>query len=758
MTEEQKKKIEQLVEQLNDANHRYYVLNDPVMSDYEFDMKLKELESLENETNYILPYSPTQRVGSDLQEDFKDVEREHVMGSIANVYDYDELSEWLNQFDSVDNSFLLEPKYDGTSCSLIYENGLLIQASTRGNGWKGSDITANVKTIKNIPLKLKVNNTGVTNDWHYEKIYVPSKIEIRGEILMPKSVFKKLNKERTEAGEQTFANERNAAAGSLKQLDPKVTASRGLIFKPYSILTDDKTFWDQYVKYQHCMLDIAEIFGFDEPAYWRCADANTVKVFVGEFENRWLNEQDYCMDGCVIKLESTKKQEEIGYTQKVPKWAKAFKFKQEQASTKLKSIDIQMGMSGQLSFVAVLDPVEVDGSTITNATLNNVDYIKRMDIHVGDYVFIQKNGAVIPGITGIDYERNEAENVVRVPFVEPDVCPFCGCKLVKKDVDGAHLYCSNKLCPERVVQKINHFAKKECMNIDGLSIKTIRKMNYLGLVNKWQDLYELTVEKLVYAGFGEKVSSNLIEQIQKSKELDGAHTLFALGIPMIGKITAKRLVSDFGSIKNVVKATVDDIYRTEGVGMAAAQSLISYIAENSDEIADVINILPTEAKAKSVNKPADKVVNNVVYSVANKQVDKKTATVQPLHTNQVTRMVATPVVEQNKKLADITSNVNQEKQEKTTFESEVKNEEPVVVSNESQIVGKRIMATGKLQNFTRESIIDSVEENGGIYASTISNNLDYLIVGEKAGAVKIQKAKSLNIEMINEDQYLKMIR
>ena len=687
MDSEKKNRIDRLVEILNDANHRYYVLNDPIMSDYEFDMKLKELESLEKDTGYVLPYSPTQRIGSDLQADFNDVDRTNVMGSIANVYTVEELDDWLKQYDSIDNSFIIEPKYDGTSCSLVYENGVLVQASTRGNGYRGSDITANVKTIKNIPLKLKVNQTGVTNDWHYENIYVPNRIEIRGEILMPKSVFRRLNEERINSGEQPFANERNSAAGSLKQLDPKVTASRDLIFKPYGLLTDDTEFKKKFVQYQHCMLDIAEIFGFDEPAYWRACDGNTVKVLVYEFGERWLNQQDYCMDGCVIKIESREKQEFIGYTQKVPKWAKAYKFKQEQASTRLTSIDVQMGMSGQLSFVAVFDPVEVDGSVITNATLNNVDYIKKMDIHVGDYVFVQKNGAVIPGITGVDYERNEVEKVHRIEFKTPEVCPFCGCKLVKKDADGAHLYCSNKYCPEWVVQRINHFVKKDCMNIEGLSIKTIRKMNSIGLVNKWQDLYSLTVDKLVNNGFGEKTAKNIVEEIEKSKSLDGSHTLLAIGIPMVGKVTAKRLLHDFESIKNLVRATIDEIYRVDGVGMAASQEIVRYFTENGDEMNDVINMLPTDIKKQEKH----------VSSVQDPQKEKK-----PLE-------------------------------------------------------GKKLLATGKLQSFTRDSIIESVEENGGTYASSISSGLDYLIVGDKAGNAKIAKAKSLNITMINEEHYLKMI-
>ncbi len=701
-----KERIEELVDKLNEANRRYYVENDPIMSDYEFDMELKELEKLEQEENYILPYSPTQRIGSDLQSEFKDVERTRVMGSIANVYTFDELEDWLKQYDSIDNTFLLEPKYDGTSCSLIYKDGILVQASTRGDGYKGSDITENVKTIRNVPLKLKINQTGVTNDWHYENIYVPGIVEVRGEILMPKSVFVELNKQNIENGIKPFANERNAAAGSLKQLDPRVTAERKLILKPYALFTNDDEFNEKYVKYQHCALDIAEIYGFDEPAYWRAVDSHTVIELLKEFENRWLYNQDYCMDGCVIKIESINDQNNIGYTQKVPKWAKAFKFKQESASTKLIDIKMQMGMSGQISFVANVDPVEVDGSEISRATVNNMDYIRKMDLHINDYVFIQKNGAVIPGITGVDYERNEAEGVERVEFIEPEFCPFCGSKLIHKN-EGVHLYCSNKNCPEKNIQKINHFVKKECMDIDGLSMKTITALHNGGALDCWQDLYNiLDFDTIVSCGIGNKVALKLIDQINRSRTIEPYRVLVALGIPMIGKVTAKNLIRHFGSISDIQESTIEDIASVDGVGNVAAQELYKYFVENCSEIEDVKKIFTFKEK-KALNKNDEPKDNDVEQSDG----------------------------------------------------SSVFSGEKVDEGNKPKksIVGKKILATGKFINFTRDSIIESVEENGGIYASTIGTTLDYLIVGEKAGASKLTKAKKFNIPIITEQQYMEMI-
>ena len=413
-------RIKELVAELNAHNYAYYVACKPTISDYDFDMRLKELEKLEEETGIILPESPTQRVGSDLQDDFAEVERKRIMGSIANCYDYDELRKWLESIESMDLSkfvtFLLEPKYDGLSCSLIYKNGVLVEASTRGSGYKGSDITKNVRTIKSVPLKLSINGNpkegDVVGDWHYDGIYIPEYVEVRGEIMLPKSQLARINNERSAAGLPLFANERNAAAGSIKQLDTAVTASRNLIFKPYAVYVEDKAFENKYLNEQHKMLDVAEIFGFLRGWYCRCADANTVIEMLKEFEARYLYNQDFCMDGCVVKIDSYELQQEMGYTQKVPKWAKAYKFKQEQASTKLIEVDWQLGRTGKLTPVANLEAVEVDGSVISKASLNNIDYINELGLEIGLYVFIEKGGGVIPKVTGVDYERNMQEGLI----------------------------------------------------------------------------------------------------------------------------------------------------------------------------------------------------------------------------------------------------------------------------------------------------------------------------------------------------------
>lgn len=416
--------IEALVKLLNNANYNYYVACKPSMSDYDFDMNLKELERLEEKTGYILPDSPTQRVGSDLQDGFKTVERNRIMGSIANCYDITELRKWMESFpkEFEFEDFILEPKYDGLSCSLIYINGVLAEASTRGSGYKGDDITENVKTIKSIPLRLELcgnKNTDkelypdVINDWHYDNIYVPDYLEVRGEILLPKSEFRKINKERAAAGLPLFANERNCAAGSIKQLDPKITASRHLMFMPYAVYSDkDENFKSKYLQSQHDMLNVTEIFGFNAPNYWRCATPYTVIQMIYSFEDHFLKNQDFCMDGCVVKFDNFSVQERLGYTQKVPKWAKAYKFKQESVSTKLLGVEWQMGRTGKLTPVGILEPVEIDGSTVSRTSLNNMDYINDLNLQIGAYVFVEKGGAVIPKVTGLDYDKNEAEGII----------------------------------------------------------------------------------------------------------------------------------------------------------------------------------------------------------------------------------------------------------------------------------------------------------------------------------------------------------
>lgn len=395
-------------------NDRYYKDCVSEISDYDYDMLVKEAELLKKELDIQIS-EPLDIPGTDVKENagFTDYTRTRIMGSVPNVYDIDELKKWLESLNDADTTYTVEPKYDGLSLSLEYSDGLLVRATTRGNGYTGSDVTANAYAIDSIPKVLSVKDCEKSNYYNAASmtgLYIPTHLEIRGEILMPKSVFNDLNIERQKEGLPTFANTRNAAAGSLKQLDPKVTASRNLIFKPYSIYSENNDFMNMFVNSHKNGLAITGVFGFD-PVWWNCLDVETTLYIVKKFEDEFLFNQDYCMDGCVIKVDSIHKQNELGYTQKNPKWAKAFKFKQEEVSTKLIDCVWEVSGQGKLCPVGILEPVELDGSIISAVTLNNIDYIKEHNIVIGGYYFIHKGGGVIPVITYPDYERNLAEGI-----------------------------------------------------------------------------------------------------------------------------------------------------------------------------------------------------------------------------------------------------------------------------------------------------------------------------------------------------------
>ncbi len=565
------KRMIELVALLNAYNYQYYVQNKPTVSDYEFDMLLKELETLEKQEGIILPTSPTQRVGSDLENEFKEVRREKVMGSIANCYDKDELLKWMQTVVPTGTEFTVGPKYDGTSCSLIYKDGELVQASTRGNGLVGSDITENARTIKSIPLSIPLSDD----------------CEIRGEILMPKSSFQKLNKERLEQGLEPFANERNAAAGSIKQLNSRITAERNLIFRPFCVFCDNANFEKQTE-----MTNFANSVGFcTDIQDFTSADPYEIIRYIEEFEQKYLKNMDYCMDGVVIKVNDLSWQEKLGYSQKVPYWAKAFKFKQESASTKLLNVEWFVGRSGKLTPVGILDTVSVDGSNISNVTLNNMNYINSLDIRIGSYVFIEKGGAVIPKVTGIDYERHILENYdfeTCKKIEEPSVCPVCGQPVVKKENadgnEGIHLYCINKDCEAKVIARLEYFVSKDCMDIDGLGTSTLVSLYEFNNVRNWFDLYKLNEADFTYLG---KNGQKVYENIQKSKEMPADRVLTALGIPMIGKVAAKALLECYGNIKDIYTDIVDyhgdKLFAEKPIGTAASNELVAFVLDSDNE-------------------------------------------------------------------------------------------------------------------------------------------------------------------------------
>ncbi len=656
-----------LVNLLNDYNYQYYVLNKPIVTDYEFDMLLKELEKLEKEENIVLPNSPTQRIGSDLENEFKEVYREKVMGSIANCYDKKELLKWMQSIAPNNTMFIVSPKYDGTSCSLLYKKGVLVQASTRGNGYIGSDITENACTIKSIPLTIPITD--------YD-------CEIRGEIMMPKSVFQKLNKIRIEQGIEPFANERNAAAGSIKQLNSKITAERCLIFRPFAADCPEA-----YLTSQFDMTKFVETMGFciDIPDFIS-SNPNEIIDYLDKFEQTYLKNMDYCMDGVVIKVNDLHLQNNLGYSQKVPYWAKAYKFKQQSVSTKLTDVEWQVGRSGKLNPVGILDTVRVDGSNINNVTLNNMDFIHDMDIRIGSYIFIEKGGQVIPKVTGIDYERHILENIdfeTCDKIKEPNICPCCGMPVKKKinqnGQSGTHIYCTNENCKERIISKLEYFVSKDCMNIDGLGKKIIANLYEINDVRNWYDLYNLTEYSISYLG---KNAIKICENIQKSKSVSADRVLAALGIPMIGKVASKTLMETYGSIKemyiDITENSAAKLYDKKPIGTVAIDELINFVKNNKKCFDNIFTLL------------------NYTY-ISN------------------------------------------------------------VITN-GRLNGKTFLATGTLDNFPREEIKNSIINNGGKYITSVSKNLDYLIIGNKPGASKIKKATELGIKMINETEYFNLLK
>ena len=553
-----KEKIKYLVDLLNQCNYEYYVLNNPsTLTDEEFDMKMHELIKLENEyPEYKMPDSPTLRCGSDIQSEFKQVKHIRPMLSLANCYSGEELDDFFKRInkeflDIIDNdysdvNFIAEPKYDGLAISLRYINGYLDKAVTRGNGIEGDDVTENVKTIQSVPLKLNFDKLNLS----------ANELEVRGEILMSHKSFQKANDERIKNGEQPFANPRNAASGSLKQLDPKITAKRELMFRTYGGYSSDEKFTNKYFLSQYDILNTLHFLGFNKPVCALSPDTEYIKKWAQDFYENKAN-LDFDCDGVVIKVNNIELQNEIGFTAKTPKWALARKFPHGAKSTKLLSVTYQVGRTGAITPVANLEPVEVNGSTVSRATLHNADQIQSLDIREGDYVFVEKCGEVIPGITGIDYERIKKENIIRGNSIEfPKVCPVCGTLLIKKSEDEAKIYCPNsEYCKPQIIAKIVHFISKPVMNIDGIGEETVKMLYDYNLIKTPLDLYYLkdkTTDLEWLPRFGTKSILKMLKGIEESKKQPFEKVIYSMGIPFIGEVTAKKLANYFKSIDTLI--------------------------------------------------------------------------------------------------------------------------------------------------------------------------------------------------------------
>jgi DNA ligase (NAD+) len=558
-------RISYLREELEKHNYNYYVLNKPEIDDYTFDQMMAELIRLETEfPESFDANSPTQRVGSDLNQEFKQVAHKYQMLSLSNTYSEEEVQEFdqrVRKLTDENFEYVCELKFDGVSISLNYENGLLVRAVTRGDGEKGDDVTANVKTIKSIPLRLK-------GDY-------PSEFEIRGEILLPFSVFEMLNLEREEIGEQPFANPRNAASGTLKLQNSSVVASRKLDAYLYYVLGDNLPDDGHFELLHH-----ASKWGFKISEHTRkCQNLQEVFDFLREW-NIKRKELPVATDGVVIKVNSTRLQRELGFTAKSPRWAIAYKFKAERVSTTLNSVSYQVGRTGAITPVANLEPVLLAGTVVKRATLHNADVIKNLDLHLGDTVFVEKGGEIIPKIISVDLI---ARHPMSAPVVFIERCPECNSQLIRQEGESAW-YCPNETgCPTQLKGKLEHFISRKAMNIDGLGSETIELLFDNKLIRDIADLYELKQNDLkVLERLGEKSATRIIESLESSKTVPFERVLFALGIRYVGETVAKKLARELKSINMIGNASIEQLTGVEEIGTIIAESIINWFSDDQN--------------------------------------------------------------------------------------------------------------------------------------------------------------------------------
>lgn len=682
--EEARNRIAELSDTIEYHNRRYYILNQPSISDYEFDMLMEELISLEKLfPEYALPSSPTKRVGGDLTKEFPTVRHRYPMLSLSNSYNRGEIVDFIKRIEkTIDEpvEFVCELKFDGVSISLTYEDGILTRGVTRGDGAQGDDVTTNVKTIRSIPLKLK-------GDY-------PNFLEMRGEIIMPHDSFRNTNKEREELGLPLFANPRNAAAGTIKLFDSREAANRRLDNYCYYMMSDNIPYETHYES-----LMAAREWGFNISNHIAlCKTIDEIEDFINYWDTERKN-LPFDIDGIVIKVNSFAQREILGLTAKSPRWAIAYKFKAEQVKTRLLSVDFQVGRHGTITPVANLQPVQLAGTTVKRATLNNADFIKQLDLHYNDIVKVEKGGEIIPKIVGIDVEsRNDEQSEVQ--FIER--CPECGAKLIQNEGEAAW-YCPNSSgCPPQIKGRIEHFISRKAMNIESLGEGKVQVLFDNNLIKNYADLYDLTYEKMFglenvvvinddfnlqdspktrKVSFKEKTVNNILKSLQKSKEVPFARVLFALGIKEVGEVTAKILANTFGDIDAIASASVEQLQEVNTVGVTIAESIRNFF-----------------------DKP-----ENII------------------------------IIERLKKAG-------------LQFNNEKK-----AVSDSKALAGKTIVVSGVFSSFSRDEIKQLIEYHGGKNSSSISSKTDFLLAGEKMGPEKKKKAEALNVKIINEDEFLKMI-
>ena len=660
------KRIDELRSVLEDHNHRYYVLSQPVISDQEFDILLKELEKLEaDQPEYFDPNSPTQRVGSDLNKEFEQVRHQYPMLSLSNSYSEEELRDFDQKIKKITDQpfeYVCELKYDGTSVSLRYKNGMLDKAITRGDGTFGDDVTANVRTIRTIPLKLKGTD-------------YPEKFEIRGEILLPFTEFERINEERAEEGEPLFANVRNAASGTFKSQKSSVVAERKLDAYFYYLLGENLPA-DGHLE----NLQSAKDWGFKiSPDTIKCANIDEVITFIRKWNQKRF-ELPVATDGIVIKVNSLSLQQYLGTTAKSPRWAIAYKYKAEQASTVLQSVSYQVGRTGAVTPVANLDPVLLAGTTVKRATLHNADIIKNLDLHIGDTVFVEKGGEIIPKIVGVDQAS-------RHPMFQPVIfiknCPECGTLLIRKEGEAAW-YCPNEDgCPPQIKGKMEHFISRKAMNIDGLGAETIDLLYNEGLIKNVADLYDLQKEQISkLERLGNKSAERILKSLSESKNVPFEKVLFALGIRFVGETVAKILAHRLMTIEKLENASLEELTAIDEIGGRIAESVRLYFSN-------------------------------------------------PQHISVLERLKENGI--------------------------QMKLDEASTANRSEKLHGLSIIISGTFEKNSRDDLKKMIEQNGGKNISSISKNTSYLLAGNNIGPSKLEKAVKLNIPIISEDEFLKMI-
>ena len=658
--------IQTLREELNQHNYNYYVLDKPIISDYEFDVKLKQLQELENKyPEYFDESSPTQRVGGSITKNFKTIKHDYRMYSLDNSYSKEELLDWEKRIQKVLGNvpleYTCELKYDGASISITYENGILKRAVTRGDGFQGDDVTNNIKTIKSIPLKLKGN--------------FPATFDVRGEIILPFAGFEKMNQELIEIGELPYSNPRNTASGSLKLQDSAEVAKRPLDCLLYFLIGNNLPFKSQFEG-----LETARNWGFKVPKEAKLAH-NLEEVFQYiEYWDTHRHNLPYETDGVVVKVNSFHYQDELGFTAKSPRWAIAYKFKSEQVSTKLNSISFQVGRTGSITPVANLEPVQLAGTIVKRASLHNADQIEKLDIRVGDTVFVEKGGEIIPKIIAVDLSKRPANSQ---PTKYITHCPECNTELVRSEGEANH-YCPNFYgCPPQIIGRIQHFISRKAMDIEGLGGETVALLFNNGLVHNYADLYELTVEQILpLERMAQKSAENLVNGVANSKNIPFESVLFALGIRFVGETVAKKLAKHYRSIDALCQATLMDLILVDEIGERIAQSVLDFF--DNEENRAIIERLKK---------------HGIQFEIIEK--------INPNATNKLS--------------------------------------------------GKTFVVSGVFEKFSRDDLKKAIEDNGGKVGSSISTKTDYVVAGDNMGPTKLDKANKLNIAIISEDDFIKLI-